>query len=95
MSEARDMLLANPDKPLHQIIREVADKHGLTYAELMSHRRDRAIAWPRQEAMYRCAKETSASLPMIARIFNRDHTTIIHGVRAYSERMGAQGNGEA
>lgn len=86
----RDYLFA-PGRPLHAIIAEVAEKYGLTYAELISSRRDRRLAWPRQEAMWRCAKETVSSYPEIAREFYRDHTTVLHGIRAHEERLRANG----
>lgn len=86
----RDMLLITAeDPPLHKIIAEVAKKYALTYVDLISRRRTRKLVWPRQEAMWRCLKETTASYPEIGRaIGGRDHTTVIHGVRAHEARMG-------
>lgn len=85
----RDMLLGRSHgRPLHSIISEVANKYGLTYAELISARRQRHLAWPRQEAYYRCRNETSHTFPEIGRAFgNRDHTTILHGIQQYEKRM--------
>ena len=48
--------------------------------------RDRAVARPRQVAMYLCKQLTSRSLPEIGRKFGgRDHTTVIHAVRKVEE----------
>lgn len=51
-------------------------------SEMRSKRRARAIARPRQVAMYLAKKMTPRSLPEIGRIFGgRDHSTVIHAVR--------------
>jgi len=70
------------------ILREVAQEHGLTVAALTGQGRSRHIAWPRQEAYYRAFTECPhLSYPEIARrIGGRDHTTVLHGVRAHCER---------
>lgn len=67
------------------IIAEVARKHGLKVADLKGPRRNRPYVRARQEAMYRCYRETDNSLPAIGRAFgNRDHTTVLHGIRRHS-----------
>ena len=49
---------------------------------MLSPRRSRPLARPRQMAMYLAKKLTSRSLPEIGREFsNRDHTTVIHAVK--------------
>lgn len=51
-------------------------------SEMRSKRRARAVARPRQVAMYISKKMTPRSLPEIGRIFGgRDHSTVIHAVR--------------
>ena len=72
------------------ILREVALDHGLTIAALTGQARSRHIVRPRQEVYYRAFVECShLSYPEIARrIGGRDHTTILHGVRAHCERIG-------
>lgn len=64
----------------------VADFYGVTVFDMISERRDRAIAMPRQVAMFLCRTMTGKSLPRIGRMFLRDHTTIIHAV----EKIGKQ-----
>ena len=59
----------------------VADRYGLHPAELVSEGRARAVAQPRQVAMYLVRRLTGRSLPAIGRSFGgRHHTTVLHGV---------------
>ena len=53
---------------------------------MLSARRSRSLARPRQIAMYLAKHYTSNSLPEIGRKFsNRDHTTVIHAVKKIDE----------
>jgi chromosomal replication initiator protein len=53
---------------------------------MSSARRARAVARPRQVAMYLSKQLTSRSLPEIGRAFGgRDHTTVMHAVRKIEE----------
>ncbi|MEC3912072.1 chromosomal replication initiator protein DnaA [Sphingobium sp. CR2-8] len=55
-------------------------------SEMRSKRRARAVARPRQVAMYLAKKMTPRSLPEIGRIFGgRDHSTVIHAVRTIEQ----------
>lgn len=72
------------------IIEHVAAKHGTTVFEITSDRRPFWLRDIRQEAMYRCVRETQHSLPTIAKVFRRDHTSIINGVQSYAKRHGLQ-----
>jgi Bacterial dnaA protein helix-turn-helix len=73
----------------HQIRDLVAMHFGITVAEIVGQRTTRKCAWPRQIAMYICARQTGLSLPRIGRIFGRDHSTVIHAVRLVGARMAA------
>ena len=54
--------------------------------DLIAARRARAVARPRQVAMFLCKTLTSRSLPEIGRGFGgRDHTTVIHAVKKIEE----------
>lgn len=69
------------------IIAAVAAHHGIKPAELTGHRRWRSHAWPRQEAYWLAQRITGKSLPEIGRAFGgRDHTTVLHGIRAVEDR---------
>ena len=60
----------------------VSNYFNIALSEMLSQRRSRPLARPRQIAMYLSKKMTSRSLPEIGRRFaNRDHTTVIHAVK--------------
>ena len=64
----------------------VAAHFNLNIKEMLSSRRSRSLARPRQIAMYLAKKHTTNSLPDIGRKFsNRDHTTVIHAVKKIEE----------
>ena len=60
----------------------VSNYYNIPLSDMLSQRRSRPLARPRQVAMYLAKKMTSRSLPEIGRRFaNRDHTTVIHAVK--------------
>ena len=68
------------------IQKAAAEHFGLKQADLISERRNRAIARPRQAAMWLAKQLTTRSLPDIGRRFGgRDHTTVLHAVRRIDE----------
>lgn len=71
-----------------EIQKTVADHFNMKQADLLSERRTRAVARPRQIAMWLCKQHTTRSYPDIGRRFGgRDHTTVLHGVRKIEELM--------
>ncbi|CAN5466470.1 chromosomal replication initiator protein DnaA [soil metagenome] len=67
---------------IDDIQKATADHYGMKQADLLSERRNRAIARPRQAAMWLAKQLTTRSLPDIGRRFGgRDHTTVLHAVR--------------
>lgn len=65
-----------------RIQRAVCEEFRVTLTDMTSKRRARAIARPRQVAMYLSKKMTKRSLPDIGRRFGgRDHTTVMHAVK--------------
>jgi len=78
-----DLLRAHEKKlTIDEIQRKVADYYGLKVSDLLSERRAREVARPRQIAMYLAKKMTPRSLPEIGRRFGkRDHTTVMHAVK--------------
>jgi chromosomal replication initiator protein len=82
-----DILRASERKvTIDEIIRKVADHYNLRMSDLLSARRARQVARPRQVAMFLAKTLTSRSLPDIGRRFGgRDHTTVIHAVRKIEE----------
>ena len=60
----------------------VCNFFDIALGEMLSQRRSRPLARPRQIAMFLSKKMTTRSLPEIGRRFaNRDHTTVIHAVK--------------
>jgi chromosomal replication initiator protein len=67
---------------IDEIQKRVSDHFRIRAAEMVSARRAREVARPRQIAMYLAKQLTPRSLPEIGRRFGgRDHTTVIHAVR--------------
>ncbi|MFV0473567.1 MAG: chromosomal replication initiator protein DnaA [Pikeienuella sp.] len=78
-----DLLRASDRKvTIEEIMRKVADHYNLRLSDMTSARRARAVARPRQMAMFLAKTLTSKSLPEIGRKFGgRDHTTVMHAVK--------------
>ena len=70
---------------IDEIQQKVAEHYNVRTSELMSKRRERSIARPRQVAMYLAKALTTKSLPDIGRAFDRDHTTVIHAVKTIED----------
>lgn len=69
-------------QPVIDIIRVVATRHGVSVADIKGATRVFHIVAARQEAMVLVYKlRPDLSLPAIGRIFDRDHTTVLHAVR--------------
>ena len=85
-----DLLRANDRKvTIEEIQKRVAEHFNIKLAEMSSARRSRAVARPRQVAMYLAKQLTARSLPEIGRKFGgRDHTTVMHAVRKVDELRG-------
>ncbi|HUK60963.1 MAG TPA: chromosomal replication initiator protein DnaA [Stellaceae bacterium] len=82
-----DLLRANDRRvTIDEIQKRVAEHYNIRLADMHSARRARAVARPRQVAMYLCKQLTPRSLPEIGRKFGgRDHTTVMHAVRKIEE----------
>jgi len=71
---------------IDEIQKRVAEFYNLRSADMLSPRRARQVARPRQIAMYFAKRLTTRSLPDIGRRFGgRDHTTVIHAVKRIEE----------
>ena len=79
----KDLIRASQRRiTIDDIQRKVADYYNIRLSDLLSARRSRTIARPRQVAMYLSKILTTRSLPEIGRKFGgRDHTTVIHAVK--------------
>ncbi len=89
-----DLLRANDRRvTIEEIQKRVAEHYNVRIADMHSARRARAIARPRQVAMYLSKHLTSRSLPEIGRKFGgRDHTTVMHAVRKIDELKSTDSN---
>lgn len=63
---------------IDKIIEFICTTYKLKLEDILSHKRSKDIAEPRQIAMYLCRELTDISLPRIGNKFGRDHTTVIH-----------------
>jgi len=82
-----DILRANDRRvTIEEIQKSVSEHFNIRIADMHSARRARAVARPRQVAMYLAKQLTSRSLPEIGRKFGgRDHTTVMHAVKKVEE----------
>ncbi|AWK87883.1 chromosomal replication initiator protein DnaA [Azospirillum thermophilum] len=82
-----DLLRANDRRiTIDEIQKRVAEHFNIRVADMHSARRARAVARPRQVAMYLAKQLTARSLPEIGRKFGgRDHTTVMHAVKKVEE----------
>jgi chromosomal replication initiator protein len=83
----QDLLRANDRRvTIEEIQKRVAEHFSIKLSDMHSPRRARAVARPRQIAMYLAKQLTTRSLPEIGRKFGkRDHTTVMHAVRRIDE----------
>lgn len=88
VKEALRDLLALQDKliTIENIQKTVAEYYKVKMADLLSKRRSRSVARPRQMAMALAKELTNHSLPEIGDAFGgRDHTTVLHACRVITE----------
>ncbi len=78
---------------IEEIQKRVAEHYNIRLTDMSSARRARAVARPRQVAMYLAKQLTSRSLPEIGRKFgNRDHTTVMHACSRIADLMQRDGS---
>jgi chromosomal replication initiator protein len=85
----KDLLAAQEKQiSIDNIQRRVAEYYNIKVSDLMSKRRSRSVARPRQVAMALAKELTTNSLPEIGKAFGgRDHTTVLHGCRKVKELL--------
>lgn len=91
VQEALKDLLALQEKlvSIDNIIKTVCEYYKIKVSELLSKRRNRSLARPRQVAMALCKELTNHSLPEIGEAFGgRDHTTVLHACRLIKQLTG-------
>ena len=66
----------------YDVIKETCAHYDVTYTEMMGKRRYRKYVWARHVAMYLIRSYfPQRSLQQIGNIFNKDHATVLHGIR--------------
>lgn len=81
---------AKPKKSvtIQAVIEETCNQCGIAKSSLLGRAKSDYYVHPRQLAMLLCRELLpQASAPVIGRAFSRDHTTILHGVKAARERI--------
>jgi chromosomal replication initiation ATPase DnaA len=76
-----------PQVKIRTIIAHVAKITGVPQDDILSPKRDRVTARARQMVMWKAHQE-GHSLPAIGKVLQRDHTSVLHGVRAINRRLG-------
>ena len=72
---------------IDEIIKAVCSTYDVSYADILSQGRPQPLATARQVAMFLARKLTGKSLPMIADNFNRNHSTVMHGMKEIQKRI--------
>lgn len=83
---------AAPPPTADVIIAKVAEHYGLRVSDIRGSRRPANIAQPRQVAMYLTRRITNLSFPEMGREFNRDNSTVQHGVKRIEELIRSDPN---
>lgn len=70
----------------HTIIAPICRRNGVTMAEVLGYSRKRGIVRARHDAMYAVRTLTGMTLEAIGDVFHRDHTTVVHAIKAVEAR---------
>ena len=73
------------EEPVERIMEAVANYFYIPVEQMISKDRSKDVAYPRQMAMYMIRQELEYSFPDIAKIFKRDHTTVMHACNKIEE----------
>ncbi|MDE2103458.1 MAG: hypothetical protein KGL39_39820 [Patescibacteria group bacterium] len=77
--------LAKPKVAIPDIVAAVAHKSGIATVQLLGERRQKHIAKQRFMLYWLCRELTGHSYPLLGRMLNRDHTTLLHGIKRFEE----------
>ena len=69
------------------VIRHVADHHGVPFKAIMARDRTPPVAAARQDAYRALVDAYGLPKAQVGRIFQRDHTTVLHGIRQARQRL--------
>jgi len=74
-----------------RVMERISRATGVSIFDITGQRKTVRIAFARQAVMYWCVRRTGKSLPQIGAALDRDHTSVIHGSRAYPKKRAAMG----
>lgn len=76
--------------PWKDILRQVSGRHGIPTDVILSEARQPKIVAARHEAMFLLNKKKGMAAAAVGRRMNRDHSTVLHGVKKHIARMAAE-----
>ena len=76
-----------PERSMKETIALIAKAYDFTYEDLVGPRRHKSLARARFAAMDACRKTGFWSLLQIGKAMNRDHTTVLSGLRRHQELL--------
>jgi chromosomal replication initiation ATPase DnaA len=82
-----EYLAGLPGPNTRTILLPFLKKHGVLWSEMVTDRREKILTVARQE-MYTVLRKNDWSYTRIARLFHRDHTSVLWGVRRWEEKHG-------
>jgi len=86
-------IIGNSQELSAEMIRDfIARQFKVSVSDLQSKSRKKTIAFPRQVSMYLARKYTEQGLMEIGKVFNRDHSTVLHSVRVITEAISRNGS---
>ena len=81
------VLAALTERGLVYLLDEVCRTHHVTRDEVTGRNRSRSVSFARQDLWWRLRESHGFSYVELGRIFARNHTTVLHGVRAWGTQM--------
>jgi chromosomal replication initiation ATPase DnaA len=89
LAEVQAVVHALGARGLLELLDDICRGRGVVREELCGRRRSRSVARARQELWWQIKNlpDRNYSYCEIARMFGRDHTTVVHGVLAYRRRV--------
>jgi len=77
------------------VLTAVSRYFGVTVDDLQGKFRHKQIVGPRQIAMYLLREDAHLSTPEVGRLLNRDHTTVLHGIKQIANDIARDGASRA
>jgi len=70
-----------------EIVDRIAREYGFTREEILAADRHKSVTYARHLAMFFCRLRTGMSFPELGGVFERDHSTVMSGVRRIADRL--------